>query len=43
MVCKFFIFIKHNRCARKFFTKIISDQVQYDMVNSYSKLMKLVK
>ncbi len=30
-------------CARKFFTKITSDQVKYDMVNSYGKLMELVK
>ena len=30
-------------CARKFFTKITSDQVKYDVVNSYSKLMELVK
>lgn len=30
-------------CARKFFAKITSDQVKYDVVNSYSKLMELVK
>ena len=30
-------------CARKFFTKITSDQVKYDVVNSYGKLMALVK
>jgi type III restriction enzyme len=30
-------------CARKFFTKITSDQVKYDVVNSYGKLMELVK
>ena len=30
-------------CARKFFTKITSDQVKYDVVDSYSKLMELVK
>ncbi|MCA9191109.1 MAG: DEAD/DEAH box helicase family protein [Planctomycetales bacterium] len=29
-------------CARKFFTKITSDQVKYDVVDSYSKLMELV-
>jgi type III restriction enzyme len=29
-------------CARKFFAKIASDQVKYDMVNSYGKLMELV-
>ena len=29
-------------CARKFFAKITSDQVKYDVVNSYSKLMELV-
>ena len=31
------------KCARKFFAKITSDQVQYDVVNSYGKLMDLVK
>jgi len=30
-------------CARKFFAKITSDQVKYDVVDSYSKLMELVK
>lgn len=30
-------------CARKFFTKIASDQVKYDVVDSYGKLMELVK
>ena len=30
-------------CARKFFAKVTSDQVKYDVVNSYSKLMELVK
>lgn len=30
-------------CARKFFAKITSNQVRYDMVNSYGKLMELVK
>lgn len=30
-------------CARKFFTKITSDQVEYDVVTSYSKLMELVQ
>jgi len=30
-------------CARKFFAKITSDQVRYDMINSYGKLMELVK
>ena len=30
-------------CARKFFTKITSDQVKYDVVDSYGKLMELVK
>jgi type III restriction enzyme len=29
-------------CARKFFAKITSDQVKYDVVDSYSKLMELV-
>ena len=29
-------------CARKFFTKITSDQVKYDVVTSYSKLMEIV-
>ncbi len=30
-------------CARKFFAKITSDQVKYEVVNSYGKLMELVK
>ena len=30
-------------CARKFFHKITSDQVKYDVVNSYGKLMEIVK
>jgi type III restriction enzyme len=30
-------------CARKFFKKITSDQVTYDVVDSYGKLMELVK
>ena len=30
-------------CARKFFTKITSDQVKYDVVDSCGKLMELVK
>lgn len=30
-------------CARKFFTKITSNQVKYDVVDSYGKLMELVK
>ena len=30
-------------CARKFFARITSDQVKYDVVNSYGKLMELVK
>lgn len=30
-------------CARKFFAKITTDQVKYKMVNSYGKLMELVK
>ena len=29
-------------CARKFFAKITSDQVKYDVVDSYGKLMDLV-
>jgi len=29
-------------CARKFFRKITSDQVKYDVVSSYGKLMELV-
>jgi len=30
-------------CAKKFFAKISSDQVKYDMVTDYDKLMTLVK
>lgn len=30
-------------CARKFFAKITSDQVRYDVVTDYGKLMELVK
>jgi type III restriction enzyme len=30
-------------CARKFFTKITSDQVKYNVVESYNQLMDLVK
>lgn len=30
-------------CARKFFAKITSDQVKYDVVDSYEKLMELVQ
>lgn len=30
-------------CARKFFAKITTDQVKYEMVSSYGKLMELVK
>ena len=30
-------------CARKFFSKITSEQVRYDVVDSYGKLMELVK
>ena len=30
-------------CAKKFFSKITSDQVKYDVVDSYEKLMALVK
>ena len=29
-------------CARKFLAKITSDQVKYDVVDRYSKLMELV-
>jgi len=29
-------------CARKFFSKITSDQVKYQVVDSYGKLMELV-
>jgi len=30
-------------CARKFFAKITSEQVRYDVVDSYGRLMELVK
>lgn len=30
-------------CARKFFARITSDRVKYDVVNNYQKLMELVK
>ena len=30
-------------CARKFFAKITSDQVKYDVIDSYAKLMELIK
>jgi type III restriction enzyme len=30
-------------CARKFFLSITSDKVKYDIVNSYEKLMEIVK
>lgn len=30
-------------CARKFFAKITSEQVKYDVVDSYGKLMELIK
>jgi len=30
-------------CARKFFAKITSEQVKYDVVDNYTKLMELVK
>jgi type III restriction enzyme len=30
-------------CARRFFAKITSDQVKYEVVDSYAKLMELVK
>lgn len=30
-------------CARKFFSRITSDQVKYDVVHSYEKLMELVQ
>lgn len=29
-------------CARKFFAKITSDQVKYEVVDGYGKLMELV-
>jgi type III restriction enzyme len=31
------------KCAKKFFAKITSDQVKYDVVNSYEKLMEVVQ
>jgi type III restriction enzyme len=31
------------KCARKFFAKISSEQVRYDVVDNYTKLMELVK
>ena len=31
------------KCARKFFKDITSDQVKYDVIDSYGKLMELVK
>ena len=30
-------------CARKFFAEITSDQVKYDVVDSYGKLMEIVQ
>ena len=30
-------------CARRFFSKLTSDQVKYDVVNNYGKLMELVR
>ena len=30
-------------CARKFFSKITSNQVKYDVVDGYGKLMELVQ
>ena len=30
-------------CAKKFFAKITNDQVKYEMIDSYGKLMELVK
>jgi type III restriction enzyme len=30
-------------CARRFFSKITSEQVKYDVVDTYGKLMELVK
>ena len=37
--------IEHSKiqCARKFFANITSDEVKYDVVDSYGKLMDLVK
>lgn len=36
--------LEHSKikCARKFFAKIASDKVKYDVVDSYSKLMEVV-
>jgi len=31
------------KCAKKFFAKITSDRVKYDVVNSYEKLMQIVQ
>lgn len=31
------------KCAKKFFKKITSDQVKYDVVNSYEKRMQIVQ
>ena len=31
------------KCAKKFFAKITSDQVKYDVIDNYGKLMELVK
>ena len=31
------------KCAKKFFLKITSDQVKYDVVSSYEKLMQVVQ
>ena len=31
------------KCARKFFAKITSEQVKYDVVDNYTKLMELVR
>ncbi len=30
-------------CAKKFFARITSSEVKYDVINSYEKLMELVK
>jgi type III restriction enzyme len=30
-------------CARKFFARITSEQVKYDVVNNFGKLMEIVK
>lgn len=32
-----------RECARKFFRKITSDQVKYEVVDSYGKLMEIVR